>query len=69
VLRSQGQIGAERLRHVLVEICGKGQRGVQIEHQTTVQRGIVHEEDVVVLKVKGHPYNKYLKLYLIDKVD
>jgi len=49
VLRSQGQIGAERLRHVLVEICGKGQRGVQIEHQTAVQRGIVHEEDVVVL--------------------
>lgn len=50
VLRTQGQIGAERLRHVLVKICGKGQCGVQIEHQTAIQQGIVYEEDVVVLK-------------------
>lgn len=49
VLRSQGQVGAERLGHVLVEICWKWQRGVQIEDQTPVRRRIVHEEDVVVL--------------------
>lgn len=52
VLRSQGQVGAERLGHVLVEICWKWQRGVQIEDQTSVRRRIVHEKDVVVLIVR-----------------
>lgn len=53
VLGSQGQVRTERLGDVLVEVGGKRQRGVQVEDEAAVRRGIVHEEDVVILQPKA----------------
>ncbi len=48
VLRVEDGVGAERLRHVLVEVRGEGQVRVQVEHQTPLLVRAVQEQNVVV---------------------
>lgn len=50
MLWSECQVRSKGLGDVLVEICGKRQRGVKIEYKTPIRRWIVHKEHMVVLQ-------------------